>query len=221
MQFTLDGFTARDVELRKVIQEAYGVYEEDRLYGGPTWVNTAKFDIEAKIDSVGAETFKELSLSERRSMLQGLLAERFKLNVRHEMKDLPVFSLVKAKGGPRLKKSKTENSDVSDIKGYSALVTHSQPGELDIQNCSMADLASILEDTVGRIILDKTQLSGRYDVSLRWTPESVAAAGNGATNSDWPTLFTALQEQRGLRLESTKSAIGTIVIDHVESPSEN
>lgn len=217
MQFKVDGFTARGVELRKVIQEAFGTYEEDRLVGGAAWVNTAKFDIEAKIDDADSDGFEELTLPERRTMLQSLLADRFKLTISREKRSMPVFTLAVAKNGPKLKRSASDSVPEMGVKGYSALVTHSQPGELDVQNCSMSDLASLLNDRAGRTVLDKTHLTERYDLSLRWKPDNDVEAAGPAL----PSLFTAMQEQLGLRLEPAKAAIEILVIDHVERPSEN
>lgn len=227
LDFTPDGFSARNVPLRKVIQEAYGIYEEERLSGGPNDIETEKFDIEAKIDETSGIDFKNISLGQRRLMLQALLADRFKLSVHHELKELPVYGLVIGKNGPKLQRSASDANSFGGIKGHDALVTHSGHGSLEVKSFAMSDLALTLHYWTGRIVVDKTGLTGRYDFSLRWSPMSDPASATAnpidtqPSDSSSPSIFTALQEQLGLKLEPMKYPIDTIVIDHVEPPSEN
>lgn len=230
MEFTPDGFTARGVTLRKIVQEAYGVYEEDRMNGGPDWLTSEKFDIEAKIDSADAAGFKDFSLEQRRLMLQKLLADRYKLAVHHETKELPVYALIVAKNGPKFQESKPDTIDEGPIKGMDGHVTRSKRGQLEVNGISMKGLANLLHFSVGQTVVDQTGLKGRYDLSLQWTPDDVAAPmpktaeGNqpeAAPELSGPSIFTAVQKQLGLKLEPTKSPLDTIVIDHVEHPSEN
>ena len=230
LEFTPDGFTARGVMLRQVIQEAYGVYEEDRMYGGPTWLISEKFDIEAKIDSEDTAGWRDFGLDQRRLMLQKLLADRFSLVVHRETKELPVYALVVARNGPKLQESKPETIYHSQIKGIDGLVTRSGRGLLEAQGLSMMALANLLHFSVGRTVVDQTSLQGRYDLSLHWTPDDASAAvpktreaNQQETASDFlgPSIFTAIQEQLGLKLVKTNYLLGTIAIDHVEHPSEN
>jgi uncharacterized protein (TIGR03435 family) len=231
LEFTPDGFTARGVFLRQVIQEAYGVYEENRMYGGPTWLTSERFDIEAKIDSADAAGFRDFSLDQRRFMLQRLLADRFKLTIHRETKELPAYALLVAKSGPKLHESKPDTIYHSQIKGVDGLVTRSGRGYLDGQGFSTTALAQLLYPSAGILVVDKTGLTGSYDFSLHWTPDDVstpmAKATEGGTQeaaaSDFsgPSLFTALQEQLGLKLVPMKFPLEVIVIDHVEMPSEN
>ena len=231
LEFTPDGFTARGVVLRQVIQEAFGIYEEDRMYGGPTWLVSEKFDIEAKVDSADAAGFRDFSLDQRRFMLQKFLADRFKLAVHRETKELPVYALVVAKNGPKLHESKPDTIYHSQIKGINGLVTHSERGHLEVQGFSMKAFAKLLYFSVGRTVVDQTGLTGRYDFSLHWMPDEVSAQTGkvteggqqeaGAPDSYGPSIFTAFQEQLGLKLDQTKSPLDTIAIDHVEHPSEN
>ena len=227
LAFTPDGFSARNVPLRKVIQEAYGIYDEERLSGGSDHIETERFDIEAKIDEASGVDFKNISLSQRRSMLQALLADRFRLSIHHELKELPVYALVIAKKGPKLQRAASDVNSFGGIKGYDGLITHSGRGSLDVKSFSMSDLAQDLRYSAGRIVVDKTGLTGRYDFSLRWSPTSDAASATGQpastqpSDSPYPPIFTALQEQLGLKLEPMKYPLDTIVVDHVELPSEN
>jgi uncharacterized protein (TIGR03435 family) len=218
LEFTPDGFSARNVPLRKVIQEAYGIYEEERLSPGSDRIQAEKFDIEAKFDPASGVDFRNISLNERRSMLQALLTDRFKLSIHHELKELPVYALVIAKKGPKLQEAASDISSVGGIKGYDGLITHSGRGSLEVKSFAMSNLAQVLHYSVGRIVVDKTGLTGHYDFSLRWSSMSDAAS---TQPSSGPSIFTALQEQLGLKLEPMKYPVDTIVIDHVELPSEN
>lgn len=230
LEFTPDGFTARGVMLRQVIQEAYGVYEENRMYGGPAWLISEKFDIEAKIDSEDTAGWREFGLDERRLMLQKLLADLFNLVVHRETKELPVYALVVARNGPKLQESKPNTIYHSQIKGLDGLVTRSGRGLLEAQGLSMTALANLLHFSVGRPVVDQTDLQGRYNFLLHWTPDDAPAAvpktgeanqQDAASDFSGPSIFTAIQEQLGLKLEQTKYPLGTIAIDHVEHPSEN
>lgn len=218
MEFDLDGFKATGVSLRQVIQEAYGTYEEERLSGGPKWLSTQKFDIEAKIDGDDIPAFKALSREQRQSMLQTLLFERAHLSLHHESVELPVYELVVAKRGSKLHESSSQRFRQADIKGMQGLVLKSYNGRLDVEEYSVPALASDLHSFVGRIVVDKTGLTGRYDFSLRWTPDSLS---NSEAAAEWPSLYTALEEQLGLKLEPARAPVDTLVVDHIEMPSEN
>jgi uncharacterized protein (TIGR03435 family) len=150
-------------------------------------------------------------------MMQSLLADRFQLRVHHATKMLPVYDLVVAKGGLKLKETaEDENSGWS--KGRGSYSGH---------RISTDDLVFILSNEVGRIIVDKTGLAGKYDIALKWTPDEMAASAGQQANASPPaadappSIFTALEEQLGLKLESAKGPVDTIVVDHVEKPSEN
>ena len=228
LEFTPDGFTARGVMLRQVIQEAYGVYEEDRMYGGPAWLISGKFDIEAKIDSEDTAGWRDFGLDQRRLMLQKLLADRFSLVVHRETKELPVYALVVARNGPKLQESKPDTIYHSQIKGIDGLVTRSGRGLLEAQGLSMTALANLLHFSVGRTVVDQTGLQGRYDLSLHWTPDDASDAvpktgeanqQEAASDFSGPSIFTAIQEQLGLKLRERKRPAEEFVIDRVEPSS--
>ena len=173
-----------------------------------------------------------LDLRQRNSMLQPLLAERFKLKVHKETELRSIYELVIAKNGPKLKEAKPGDTDTSGTKGANRF---SRPGAILIasQGMSIAALANHLSELLHRTIVDKTGLTGKYDITLRvgiggW-PGSYAsgagrrpAANRQRTPSRFaPSIFAAIQEQLGLKLQSTKGPVETLVIDHVEQPSEN
>jgi uncharacterized protein (TIGR03435 family) len=200
-------FTITGGSLKFIIQNAYDL-QDFQIEGAPEWIDSARFDIIAKMDapspptSTPAEKNAEQKLTESR--LQSLLADRFQLRVHNGTKEMPAYALVVAKGGPKLSPS-TKNT------GYS-----SRQGQLVCSSMSMDNLASVLSGMENRIVLDQTKLPGDYAFTLKWTPDDTTNA-----NADLPGLFTAIQEQLGLKLIPTKAPVQTLIIDHVEAPSSN
>jgi uncharacterized protein (TIGR03435 family) len=214
-------FSATNEGIKGLIQyDAYDV-AGPQIEGGPSWLALERFDIEAKVDDATALLMEKLGSEDRvklkRQLIGQLLAERFKLTVHWQTKELPVYALVQAKGGSKL----TPSTDTSGSSG-----TSSSRGSLKASGVTMARLAetltSILDREAGRIVVDRTGINGRYDLALEWSPEdgSSNSAANGGQNSG-PSIFTALQEQLGLKLEASRGPVKTLVIDHVEQPSEN
>jgi uncharacterized protein (TIGR03435 family) len=236
--YAVDGFTATNVPLLMLVRQAYGLrafaVDDGRVFGGPSWLNSERYNIDAKIDGAVAEKLRKLSPDQsklaRQHMLQVLLADRVNLMIHRETKELPIYSLVVAKNGPKLQESKPDDAYPNGFKGEggrggtgimmggSAIV--GQAAHID----ALVPLFSIL---VGRTVLDKTGLTGTYDFKLKWTPDqnpsamSAGAADTQPAESSAPSLFTAIQEQLGLKLEAGKGPVEVIVIDHVERPSGN
>ena len=144
-------------------------------------------------------------------MLRALLEDRFHLKVHRETKEQPVYSLVVAKGGPRLKNSPT------DDQPRMTLASKGQGLEMQFWNWDMTRLAGQISGNEGRKVLDKTGLSGEYDFTLSYVDDRRAVGAQ----QDGPSLFTALQEQLGLKLESQKGPVEVLVIDHADQPAEN
>jgi bla regulator protein BlaR1 len=248
MMFEQDGFSATSVTMRMLIRTAYEV-SDNQIFGVPNWLNSEKYDIEAKMDSSVADGLRKISEDQRRvekrRMLQALLADRFKLTLHRETKQLGVYALVIAKNGPKLKEAKPGDTYPNGFKedgrplgaGVFKLGRYAGGrGELIGQGLPMPTLVRLLsENILNRGVLDNTGLTGSYDFALQWTiadesqgPMFKGAGddqqGTGSTtppDSSGPSLFTAIQEQLGLKLESQKGAGGVLVIDHVEKPSEN
>ena len=230
----VDRYSTTNVGLKSIIQNAYGLKMPEMVSGLPGWADSAAFDIEAKMD---VETIAELKAmpkeqadEQRRQMMQAMLADRFKLKAHRETKELPIYSLVIAKGGFKLKDADPNNTYPDGIKGPDG---NSRPGmmsmghgKLTAQAIQMSNLANNLTIQVHRLVVDNTGLKGKYDFTLQWTPDEMEGghlAGDGpatAANTG-PTIYTALQEQLGLKLDSTKGPVDTVVVDHVEMPSEN
>jgi uncharacterized protein (TIGR03435 family) len=211
---TVDGFTAKGASARWLIMNAYDLITEDQLSGLPEWANTEQFDLQAKVDADTSEALKKLSGKEKGQqydhMLQALLAGRFNLKIRRETKPIPVYALVVAKGGAKLKET-----PVNTPMDY-AWNSGGNGSTFSGHGIETGNLASNLSGTVGRLIVDKTGLTGKYDVELKWSSEDNPGSGDSG-----PSIFTALQEQLGLKLESTKAPVETIVVEHIDKPSEN
>ncbi len=209
-------FSTINTTLTDLLKFAYGI-QSRQVVGGPSWISTDKFDLKAEPDLEGAPNDKQL-----KSMLQKLLADRFKLTFHHEQRELPVYALVVIKGGAKLTKN-DENPDGLPGMGFRGL------GQLSCVNASMADFAGLMQGAVlDRPVVDRTGLQGRYNFPLKWTPDESQFEGLGikvpppSNAADAPpNLFAAVQEQLGLKLDSTKSSVDVLVIDHVEKPSEN
>jgi bla regulator protein blaR1 len=227
------GLRVAGMTLKFLIGFAYDV-RDFQITGGPTWINTDRFDINAKAeshdeaDSVPADPSKltdeqlKTGTERTRERLRNLLADRFQLVVRRETKEQQVYALVVVKGGPKLQESKEGKRFMRMGRGM-----------LSGDGVDPAFFATALSQQLGRPVLDKTGLTGKYDFELKWTPDP----GQGPAgpfgppppggqlppppDPNGPSIFTALTEQLGLRLESEKAPAEVLVIDRVEKPSEN
>ena len=230
-----DGYSATNISLKMLVQGAYGI-REDLISGAPSWADSARFDIDAKVAGSDVDALKKLSPEQRRLVLQPLLADRFKLKVHTETKQLPVYELVLAKGGSKLKEANPGDTYAKGIKGPDGVgrggMMRVGRGQLTAQAVPMTSLANLLSQQLHRTVIDKTGLTGKYDLELNWTPDQGSdpmfkgtdgspQRADAAPDTSGPSIFTALQEQLGLKLQSAKGPVETLVIDHVEMPSEN
>jgi len=213
-----DKYSATNVSLKSLIEKAYGI-KVDLIVGEPRWVDSARFDIRAKIVDPDTEMLKKLTPEQSRLMFQSLLADRFQLRVHKESKVLPIYEMVIAKDGPKFKQSPPMPS-VAD-EGSVGL----RRGSISVQNTEltahavpMVSLADQLSHTLHRAVTDKTGLVGDYDFSLKWDPDHELGE---SSESSTASIFPAIQDQLGLKLQSTKGPVETLVVDHVEMPSEN
>ena len=229
-RLTPDGLNVSNTPLKLLIQQAYGV-EENQVIGLPNGLTSERYDVEAKVDSSDVPKLKDLDPHQRMRMLQPVLAERFQLKVHRETRDLPVYELVVAKGGPKFHEAKPGDTYSNGIKGPDG---HSGPGliwmqdgRLTCQAVGIVDLTRILSQRLGHNVLDKTGLTGKYDLAMEWPPEELpgpmsdGGEGGNTAESSGPSIFTVIQEQLGLKLESHKAPVEVLVIDHVEAPSAN
>jgi uncharacterized protein (TIGR03435 family) len=201
---------ATGVTVKFLIQQAYGV-REFQVLGGPSWLDTAMFDLNAKADE---ETAGQKNASQLR--MQALLLERFQLRFAKETRELPIYHLVVAKSGPKMKESTVGDEGRNMSLGRDRLI---------VQGITTQMLAVQLSQRLERTVVDKTELTKAYDFTLRWSPEGQPLGPkdneSAPVDASGPTIFTALQEQLGLKLESTKGPVEVLVIERVEKPTEN
>ncbi len=221
--------------IRMLITFAYDI-RDFQLAGGPSWMNTERYDILAKsdrsdnsdntpVDPRKMNDAQRMKLQEdMRQKVRALLADRFELTIHREDREGPVYALVPAKGGSKLKPvQESESGPVGLRMGR---------GQLTGMAAQIPMLTNILSGQLGRPVVDKTGLTGKYDFKLEWTPDQGPAGAPAdpskggepapvSTDPDGPSLFTAIQEQLGLRLESQKGPVETIVVDRIEKPSQN
>ena len=226
MQFTPDGLRGTGVTVRFLLDEGFGGIDNEQVIGEPAWSSTEGFDIEAKVAPADVPTLGKMAFEQRRTMFQSILADRFKLVVHHETRELPVYVLSVGKGGAKFKPSAPDDPAATPRRRGMMM----SRGKLTADDAQLSMLVTLLSRQLGRTVIDKTGLAGNYDFALEWTPdEGAAGPGSGAASEgapaapdqSGPSIFTALQEQLGLKLESTKGPVDVIVIDHIEKPSEN
>ena len=228
-------FLATNNTLRELIPFAYGLPQTTagfRIIGGPKWIDEDRFDVNARVD--GTWTPQQMS-----EMLRTLLVERFKLVAHRETRELPTYTLVVTSRalGPQLRRSEIDQAAcdarraaiqrreaVPPIPPGSKPVCgtgRTIPGTITTIGGSMDALTSTLSPFVSRVVLDRTQLAGLYDFDLKWTPETSPQLPPDAPplniDPNGPSLFTALREQLGLKLESTKGPVDVVVIDRVRA----
>lgn len=230
-------YFATNLPVKLLIELAYGM-KDFQVSGGPNWIETERFDINAKVDDSTAERLRSLPLDEQRAqkflMLQTLLADRFKLQVARVSKELPEDALVVAKNGPKLKEvPPDEPASAPETPAPGITLPGLQPGTsrismgggketFEARALTISKLVDFLSRSNGRMVIDQTGLKGTYDFTLQFGLEtgpfgSAPTAVLGA--NDVETLRVAIQDQLGLRLETTKAPVDTIVIDHIEEPA--
>jgi uncharacterized protein (TIGR03435 family) len=208
-------FIGKNYTLKLLIAAAYNLNSR-AISGGPPWMESAHYDIEAVTPGDVRPSREEQML-----MLQGLLGDRFKLTFHREPKEFSIYELQIAKNGPRLKESTAPASDPA------ALISTVYPQRmvLPARNATMGEFVSMLQRALlDRPVVDKTGLSGKYDFDLEWAPDETQFGGEvPAASADAPSapFFSAIQQQLGLRLEATRGPIEALVVDKVERPSEN
>jgi uncharacterized protein (TIGR03435 family) len=231
LQMNPGGYIATNAWVRMLIQNAYDLKMPDQILGLPSAMGDARFNVEAKMDGETAAALKAMNNDERaaqrRLMMQALLADRFHLKVHHESRVMPLYELVVAKNGFKLKEADPNNTYASGFKGpngsgagMTSFRMSGKASTVTMQGTELSALTNILSQQLHRQVVDKTGLKGKYDMTLEWTPED-ALAQSTAVDDAKPGIFTALQEQLGLKLESTKGPVDVIVIDGIEMPAAN
>jgi len=267
--------SANGVPVRLLMRQAFGQLQDFQLIGGPDWISSDRFDIEAKIEGGAPMTPQVLQ-----SVIRQILEERFALKTHRETRELPIYALMVARSdgrlGPNLKPSSTECSTMMSQRGRGpapggapgpdarggVAITRSGPppdgrggpgraggpppfdfdappvcgqrgggfGRLRAGGTTMADFATMISGTAQRVVIDKTRLTGYYDIALTYTPTGdqlpQGAPPPGAPapppiDPDGPSFFTAIQEQLGLKLDNQRGPVDVVVIDSIQQPTEN
>lgn len=195
----------RNYTIRQLIFYAYEI-KVYQLSGGPKWADSDRYSIEAKLDLPAEQSTRGKQLADWLSQAtRTLLADRFHLVLRHESKVMPAFALVQTKGGAKLQPAKSGSPGG----------TSNGRGMVQVNNGSLADFASVLADAVGRPVVDRAGIQGGFDIKLTWVPD------NSSPEIVGPTLYSAIQEQLGLKLVAAHLPIPILIIERVEKPSEN
>ena len=211
-----DSISITNMSPRMMIGFAYGLARHDEIVGLPAWADTESYDVMAKVSAADLPAFRKLLPRERNPMLQPLLADRFRLKCHDETRELPVYALVVGKDGPKL----TEEQRSVDAQGRElsggvqmgrgSIVAHAAP---------IGAILDALSVQLGRTVVDRTGLTGRYDLTLEFDPAQASVADQPGGNGT--SIFTAVQEQLGLKLEPGKGAVPVLVVDAIERPAEN
>ncbi len=216
---SVNRFYAKGFTLNALIAASYSLSPR-AISGGAPWTDSDRYDILA---STPGDV--QPKLEDQMAMLRRLLTDRFQLAFHREPKELPVFAITVAKGGPKLKPSTAPSGTLPEL--INVIYPEEKGGVhvmLPARNATIMQFAAMMQRTVlDRAVVDQTGLSGTYDFDLEWTPDETnsAATCRDRWNPTKPSLFTAMQEQLGLRLEATKGPVQALVIDRVERPSEN
>lgn len=237
--FTGSRYRAVNVSIKSVLERAYGMTDY-QILGEPTWVDSDTYDIDAKIDDDMMAAIGKMPPEQQdeqsRAMFRSLLADRFQLKVSQETRELPAYVVVVAKNGPKFKPTAlpaapTDGSAPTDQQKQRGTNVNGNSTETALEGLGIP-ISQLLHAIAyepefgGRVLVDETGLKGEYDLKMQWTRENLTAesarpgAGPAEVASE-PSLFTALNQQLGLKVESKKAQVPVTVIQHIERPSEN
>jgi len=208
-RFHMEGrhFAIENQTVKRLMMFAYGV-NKSQIAGEPEWANSEWFDVDGVPDVEG-----EPNVKQAQEMVRALLRDRFGLKFHREQREMPIYALTVAKGGPKMKKTQSDPNSLPDQSGGNS----SGIRRMKFTNNSMEELALGMQFYLDRPVVDKTGLPGKWDFDLAWTYDDTRLTDPDAP----PGLFTAVQEQLGLRLDAVKAPADVLVVDSVEKPSAN
>ena len=210
VRFLPNGLSAACAPVVFIVEFAYHLMDPTRIVGLPKWATGPKiYAIEARVSAEDASAFANLKRDEKSGMMQTVFAERFGMRAHMETREMPAYALVLAKSGSKLKEPSDTTSGISQFGGTN--------GEVMWANSPLTDLKFLLAKETGRPVVDNTGLTGKYDFLLKYTPADHAAMDE----SGRPSIFTALEEQLGLKLIPMKQPVEVLVVDSIEQPTEN
>jgi uncharacterized protein (TIGR03435 family) len=219
-----DGVYIKNIPLRRIVSLAYDFKLRDLVSGLPDWADSEHFDITGKVGQPDIDAFTKLGINSRFLLLQPVLEDRFRMKSHFETREIPVYELVLDKNGPKFTAAEFSLAP----GGEHEIGMSSDKGEIRAMGVPLDRFTQALSVQLGRPVIDKTGLTGNYVLTLKWTPDTEAlpatpSTPDGAAPADvsGPSIFTAVQEQLGLKLVSTKGPVKILVIDHIERPTEN
>jgi uncharacterized protein (TIGR03435 family) len=197
--------TIENASLKKILMTAYAIPEDqDYRFAGPEWLATEHFDIQARFPA-------NTTMPEVQQMMQALLADRFKLTLHRETRQLATYALIVGKNGPKIHAVDAGQPSSS-----------SRPGRLQATKIPLKKLGDLLSQSLGQPVIDATGLTGVFDIDLQWSQDTANTNDAAADGGNGPSIFTAIQEQLGLKLEPRKGPVEVLVIDQAEkAPTEN
>jgi uncharacterized protein (TIGR03435 family) len=224
MGSTPDGLHATNIPAQLILKQAFAfALNDNEIIGAPAWAQTTRFDIDAKVSAADVDAFKHLTNDQLRPMVVQILTSRFQFAYHTETRTLPEYALVLAKGGSKLQPFQPGNDANGQPKRSGRMQVHDS--QVSAQGVPLDPLIHFLSDRVGRPIEDKTGLTGIYDFTLQLGDQGHDSPSTGpdptSADSTGPSLFTALQEQLGLKLDAEKGPVQVLVIDHMEMPVAN
>ena len=196
-------FIARNDSVKQMVYFAYDISSSDYISNLPNWTDSARFDIEARLEDKAAH---ESEMERTRAILRALLTDRFMLKSHYERRDRPVYALIVDRHGSKVK-------EATATDGYEWSIRR---GHIHLRAATVIPFAKGLSSMVGCPVVDKTGLTGRYNIDLEWAPDELQG-----TSDAGPSIFTALREQLGLKLVPAKAPVDVLVVDHIEKPSAN
>ncbi|HXE07911.1 MAG TPA: TIGR03435 family protein [Acidobacteriaceae bacterium] len=219
---TPDGVMGKNLTVHQMLVEAYHA-NDNQLIDEPDWAKSEHFDFTGKVTGPDAALVGKLTPDQKRVYFEQVLKERFGLVAHHDTRELPEYALTPAKGGVKLEDGKANPDASSSMKRAPGSYSWGSDGKVRKIEWSAAridPLIPLLSNEAGRTVVNQTGLTGKYSFTLKFRPAMAEAeADDGAVST--PDLFTAIQEQLGLKLEPTKGPVDVVVIDHLERPGEN
>jgi len=216
---TPDGVMGKNITVHLMLLNAYHL-NENQIIGEPKWSDEEHFDVSGKVADANAARVPKLPMEQKRqAFFQQVLKERFGLIAHNETRALPEYVLVPAKGGAKIEDGKPDPNATPEMKNFSGFSTGGNGSSMIFRfgDSQIDPLLIMLSNETGRTVVDKTGLTGKYSFTLKFKSDMAKAAADDST----PDLFTAIQEQLGLKLEPTKGPVDVLVIDKLERPAEN
>jgi len=227
---TRDGVMGTNIPVHMMLTSGYHL-NDDELFGEPDWAKTEHFDITGKVAAADVAMVSKLKQDQTRVFFQQVLKERFGLVAHKETRELPEYALTLAKGGAKIEDGKPDTSAPPDnrMRGGIRMSMRGGVRKIEAADAPIAPVLQYLSNEIGRTVVDRTGLTGKYSFTLSWSPQTSVEIRSGDQAGEAsapaaeaaPDLFTAIQEQLGLKLEPMKGPVEVVVIDHLERPGEN